>query len=163
ILTLFTGTLLACSLLLSWWKHAPLLSAATLLPSTICGLVVWLFVMAFHLKKESALLPVDDVPAFRQRVRSVLVELGYVPVRVSGEQLSAVQEEVLRVLAQDGAEVVCDVSILAQSELGIPTSTVEGRVRDWLRGQEAKAVIQKEYLQPPEKVVGEKKSWHSIT
>jgi hypothetical protein len=242
ILTLFAGTILACSLVVSWWQDAPLLSAATWLPSTICGLAVWLFVTVIHLKKETAILPVADVPAFRQKVRTELVDLGYdalqlspttvlfrppfasyllggwislnvengyarvigpkvrlerllrrlrlgsfvakdhkaltsmairqgkhlvrrvqISFRVKRDEWQGVQEEVLRALAREGAELVCDLNVLAQSDVGIPTSVIEGPIRNWLRERQIKAIIHKEYLQPTTKQTGESKEWHSVS
>lgn len=225
VLSVFWGTVLACALIVSWWQGSGFLTPATLLPSTVCGLIVWLFVGSFHLKKEQVSWLVGDPSMFRLRVRKELLDQGYdtakfsgntilfrpgftsylfggwitvtvdhgvarivgpkerlehlvrrlrlssfvandqkaltssvirqgkhllkrvqISCRVSREQLPGLQQAVLQGLAREGAEVFCDVSILAQSELGIPASVVEGPIRDWLTDQNLKPIIQKEYL-----------------
>jgi hypothetical protein len=227
VLTLFAATALACAGLVVWRLQTPLFSSATFLPSVVCGLIVWLFAAAMHLKKEAAVLPVFDFPSFRQRLRADLVELGYVPTevsehtivfkpsftsyllggwiaaafepgkvrlvgpkahlerlvrrlrlisyvqrdhksaatavlrqgrnlvkraqisfRVSPEQWSGVHDGVLRCLASEGTDVICEVNLLAQSEAGLPLAVLDGVVNEWLRQNQIEAVIHKEFVEP---------------
>lgn len=240
VLLLFAGTLVVCALAVSWHNDTPYLSAATLLPGTMCTLIFWLFAAVIHLKKETALVPVGDPALFRERIRAELVDLGYQAVqlstdtilfrpaftsyllggwislsidngcariigpkvrlerlvqrlrlgsfvakdhkavsssalrqgkqlikrvrigfRVTREQWPGVQESVLRVLESEGADVICDVNILAQRENGITATTIESQVCGWLRDHDIKALLHKEYVQPPEKLLEQRDS-HAI-
>ena len=58
---------------------ALLIIAMALTLGVLCGLVVWLFVAVFHLKREPLLLSFTDREAFVEHLGGELVELGYEP------------------------------------------------------------------------------------
>jgi hypothetical protein len=66
-------------------------------------------------------------------------------MRVTPEQLAQVQTHVLASLAKE-ADVVCEVSVLAQSDEGIRQSTVEVQVRDWLDRQGIPCELHKDFI-----------------
>lgn len=80
-----------------------------------------------------------------------LVKRVQINFRVPHHQWDDVREAVLETLTQEGANVVCEVSILAQSDSGIHRRVVDSQVRDWLRDQRIRAVLHKEYLVGPDK------------
>jgi hypothetical protein len=202
-----------------------------LLLGVLCGLIAWLFVAVFHIRRESLRLPFGDARAFRDHLRTELEGMGYkgssasskvswftprgtslliggairvqwgngtatvtgprvfleilrnrlrmddyidsvrksvaqswvrrgrhllkrveVKLRVPPERWQDVYRDVIEVLAHDGAEVVCEVSILAQSDLGIVKNTVEMVVRDRLRQNHLDADIRAETLHRGEPV-----------
>ena len=66
-------------------------------------------------------------------------------MRVTPEQLAQVQANVLAALAKE-ADVVCEVSVLAQSDEGIRQSTIEVQVRDWLDQQGIPCELHKDFI-----------------
>jgi hypothetical protein len=44
---------------------------------TLCGLIIWLFVFAFHFRRERAILLYSDREVFLAQLRGELSELGY--------------------------------------------------------------------------------------
>jgi hypothetical protein len=73
-----------------------------------------------------------------KRVRLVL--------RLTPDQWDDAGAKVVRQLAADGAEVICEVHLMAQSLHGIREEMVEGSVREWLRSQEITAEVHKDYI-----------------
>lgn len=82
----------------------------------------------------------------RDRKGDRILKRVQISLRVSAEQWQAVREEVLEALRGKGADVVCDVNILAHCEAGIHENVVEEGIRDWLTTQNLKAEIHKEPL-----------------
>jgi hypothetical protein len=226
----------ALTALLFAWMTAVLRMEETpvgraLLLGVLCGLIAWLFVAVFHIRRESLCLPFGDGIAFREHLRTELEEMGYrgpsasgnvvwftprrtallvggsirvrwgsgtaaitgprvfleilrkrlrmddhidsvrksvaqswvrrgrhllkrveVKLRVPPERWQDVYRDVIEVLVRDGAEVVCEVSILAQSDLGIVKNTVDVVVRDRLRQNHLDANIRAELLHRAEPV-----------
>jgi hypothetical protein len=87
-LTVLGGTALLIAWLLAWFMQTPAITAANLYVGMVCGLIVWLFVAAFHLRKETFSVPVPNRSLFREKIKTLLLELGY-EVRVeSSAQVS---------------------------------------------------------------------------
>jgi hypothetical protein len=210
---------------MAWLRDVPLLSVESSSFGVSCGLVVWLFLAVFHIKKEFVVLPVHDQDTLVANLCTLLEDAGYVPVRrgkdqltftpsfcslliggrirvqvsdtevrvvgpkvrlkmlrnhirmalqlekvqksysdarfrqgqallkrvelslrISAEQWPAVRQRVLDALTREGAQVRCEVNILAQSEKGIPESTFDLLVGDWLRQQHIPAEMLKEAM-----------------
>jgi hypothetical protein len=190
----------------------------------VCGLISWLFVAAFHLRKETIAIPATDPERFVQNARLLLTEMGYevksrgqlqlstrprfhsllfgsgiqveldgagahltgpkvcvevlrnrlrilshlgvvrqalldphrhsetlikraeLRLRVTPEQFEAVRTNVIDVL-QATADVLCDVHLLAQSDIGIPESTLEFQIKQWLDEMGIEATVHKHFIQ----------------
>lgn len=225
VLAVFASTTLACAACVAWLRRGELTSVDTLLAGTACGLIVWLFVAAMHLRRETLAFEVADCRAFLRRLSLELAELGYRPrrlrartyrftprftalvfggwirahasagvARITGPkaQLERLRRrlrlqdfiararfasdvsrrrqgghllkrvhisfrmpriegpglpvDVVRALAEEGAEVTCEVNILAHSFGGIPESVVDNLIRDRLLPRHIQAAVQKEPL-----------------
>jgi hypothetical protein len=85
----------------------------------------------------------------RFRQGTTLLKRVEISLRVSAEQWPAVRQRVLDTLAREGADVCCDVNILAQSEKGIPESTFDLLIGDWIRRQDIPAELHKEAIATP--------------
>jgi len=73
-------------------------------------------------------------------------------MRVTPEQWQELGDSVIKMLAGDGAEVVCEVHLLAQSGEGIRESMIEGPLRDWLRRAQIAVQIHKDHVRWDEPV-----------
>jgi hypothetical protein len=69
-----------------------------------------------------------------------------ISLRLGGADAGALQEDIIAALAREGAEVICEVSLLAQSAAGIREAVVE-EVRDRLRQRGLSAEIRKDFPQ----------------
>jgi hypothetical protein len=74
-----------------------------------------------------------------------LLKRVQIAVRVPAGQWQRVYDDVIEVLRRDGAEVCCDVSLLAQGGPGVLENTVDVVVRERLRQLNLQADIHKEY------------------
>jgi hypothetical protein len=70
-----TGFLIAAGLSLA--NSEPITSSGNLSMGLICALIVWLFVAAFHLRRETVTLPAPERDRFLQDARLLLTEMGY--------------------------------------------------------------------------------------
>lgn len=77
LLFLFSVTAAAIAAILAVVRSVPLTEPVNLSGGVICGLIAWLFVLIFHIRKERLTLPVPDRIAFVMRLTSSLEELGY--------------------------------------------------------------------------------------
>jgi hypothetical protein len=225
VLAAFAGTVLLYDALLGWAWDMPPTSWEPLWLATVCGLITWLFIAAFHGKYETLTVTFADRNAFLGKLRAQLKDLGYdvrrseadrqvfrptfqallfggtirvrfeeeaarlagpkfslellrkrmrvlnhlekdrkafwdahvrrnerllnrveISMRVTSKQWLDVYREVAQVLVREGAEVVFDVNLLAQSETGIRERTVEALIRDWVARENISALIRKERL-----------------
>lgn len=85
----FGSVVALAALLVSWWQGGDSLTSAGVLTGVICGLIAWLFIVTFHIKRESVTLPFDDGEAFLRRVRSQMEEMGYTVTAASESVLVA--------------------------------------------------------------------------
>ncbi len=84
-LIIFTGSAFLIVFLLAWFKGTHLLDGANLYIGIVCGLITWLFMAVFHLRKETITLPFFDQAAFLNQVETILIELGYELKAPAGE------------------------------------------------------------------------------
>src|SRR4051812_41888473 len=77
ILATLAGTALLVALPLTWLGGGEHIQPGHLLIGTVCGLIVWLFVSVFHLKKETVAIPYQDREVFVERLAGQLHDLGY--------------------------------------------------------------------------------------
>jgi hypothetical protein len=190
----------------------------------VCALIVWVFVAAFHLRKETLAVPAPDRERFLHDARLLLTEMGYdvktrgpfnlstrprfqsllfgggiqialakndarltgpkvcvellrnrlrvlshlgvvqqalreqhrlsetlikraeLRLRVKVEDLDEVRTNVIEVL-QETADVVCERHLLAQSDVGIPESTLEFDIKQWLMQKGIETTMHKHFVQ----------------
>jgi hypothetical protein len=190
----------------------------------ICGLIAGLFVVVFHVKKESTLIPFKNRQDFLAACHVVLKDLGYevaaksddhlvswpsfralllggridiqpfanearingpkmfveilrsrlrlhshiagveqtmrdsrairlgdrrlkriqISLRSTPAQWDDVGKAVVRKLVEEGAEVFCEIHLMAQSDEGIRASVIENSIRAWLQQQHIHAEIHKD-------------------
>jgi hypothetical protein len=82
----------------------------------------------------------------RARQGKRLLKRVEIAVRVPAGQWQRVYDDVIEVLRRDGAEVCCDVSLLAQGGPGVLENTVDVVLRERLRKLNLQADIHKEYV-----------------
>lgn len=224
VLLVFAASVLLLALALSWVRGEPLGGRENLLLGVICGLISWLFLAVFHVRRETIRLAVGDRVAFFGRLVPLLEELGYevkacgadrlvsrpsfrslllggglqvelipgeaqvtgpkvfveilrrrlrlydhlsrahqegleprvrpgdrllkrveISLRLGGAEGDGVYEEVVGALTRDGAQVVVELHVFAQSEAGIREQTVEEEVRASLKQRGLTAEIRKDH------------------
>ena len=74
---LLSGTTLFISVLLAWVQNGSWNSPQFLTIGMVCGLIVWLFVAAFHLRRETQSIPFSQREPFVAKAKGVLQEMGY--------------------------------------------------------------------------------------
>jgi len=75
-----------------------------------------------------------------------LLKRVQISFRVTPEDWHKVGDGVLRQLVNEGADVLCEVHLMAQSEEGIRESVVEGQLRDWLKQENLSAELHKDHV-----------------
>ena len=221
---LLTGTTLAIAALVGWMKQDRWDSPPCLYAGFLCGLIAWLFVAAFHLRRETQHVPFTQRDQFIAKAKTVLHEMGYAltnqdadalcfrprfhsylfgggirlafdsrEVQVTGpkvsleifrrcfrllnhvqrvqlylqeqrkitdnvikrvelqlrlrpDQFEALRKNVISVLQKEGT-VICDVSLLVQSDHGIRADTLDFQVREWLDQNGIETDIHKDIVQ----------------
>ncbi len=68
-------------------------------------------------------------------------------LRVTGAQWRGIYDEILTALAREGAEVICDLHILAQSEAGIREQVIDREIQARLRELSIDAEVRKDHPQ----------------
>jgi hypothetical protein len=71
------GLVYAVALLVAWYRGEPGPTTAGAVAGAICALAVLLFVIVFHFRRETVVLPVEDRRAFLRRLGGQLEEMGY--------------------------------------------------------------------------------------
>lgn len=79
------------------------------------------------------------------RGRERLLKRVHIGLRFAPQQWEEVGRMVVEQLAVSGADVYCEVQIMAQSETGIRESLVEGEIHQWLRDQGMEAELHKDH------------------
>jgi hypothetical protein len=91
--TLVLVGMLACTAAvaagLAYCQDGALIDIRNLIVGLVCSLIAALFVAAFHLRRETTTLPVDDGPQFLADARVVLQEMGYVVSRPTPAALTS--------------------------------------------------------------------------
>jgi hypothetical protein len=223
-LALLLGTGILFAAVLSLVYDGGIAGPANLSVGLVCGLIAWMFVAAFHLRKETLAIPAPHAERFVHNARLLLTEMGYevnahgplqlstrprfhalllgggiqialtenrahltgpkvcvellrnrlrvlshlgvvqqalraphrftetlikraeLRLRVRPEDLAEVRTHVINVL-QKSAEVVCEVHLLAQSDVGIPESILDCQVKHWLDQKGIDATLHKHFIQ----------------
>jgi hypothetical protein len=112
--------------------------------ATVTGPKVYLEMLRRRLRVESYLEPVRrdfGVGPLPRRIERSM--------RVSPEKLHRVRNEVVGALRVEGADVVCHLSIMAQSKEGMRDTAVEEALREWLREHGIPVEIHKEGFAAP--------------
>lgn len=74
----FIGTALLIATLLAWLWDGVWNSPRFLSIGIVCGMIFWLFVAVFHLRRETQTMPFSQREQFILKAKSVLQEMGYV-------------------------------------------------------------------------------------
>jgi hypothetical protein len=77
LLVILEATALACTLALAWVRGLEPADPVLLGSGVLCSLIIWLFVLIFHIKKETLLLPVRRRMDMLGKLRQGLADLGY--------------------------------------------------------------------------------------
>lgn len=113
----------------------------------ITGPKIWVDLLRRRLRVQNFLGRNHPSPEDTQiRGSATLLKRVQICMRVTPENLEEVTRHVLKLLAKE-AEVVCEVSLLAQSDSGIRNSVVEHHIRGWLNNQGIAADIRKDVAQ----------------
>lgn len=73
----FIGTGLLISGLVAWFWGGSWSDVQSLTIGTVCGLIVWLFVAVFHLRRETQTMAFSQREQFVMKAKTVLQEMGY--------------------------------------------------------------------------------------
>jgi hypothetical protein len=223
-LVVLLGTGLLFAGLLALVEGGSIGSSTNLSIGLVCGLIAWLFVAVFHLRKETLTVPAPDGDRLLDYARLLLTEMGYevqtpaarqlstrprfqsllfgggiqvglqgaqaqlsgpkvcvellrnrirflshlgivqqalrephrgterlikrveMRIRVKAADLAEVRTNVIDVL-QKHADVVCEVHLLAQSEVGIPESVLDCQVKHALNQKGIESTLHKHFVQ----------------
>lgn len=218
------GTALLIAAAVAWLQDERWDRPQCLCIGFVCGLIVWLFVAVFHLRRETQYMQFSQRDQFVAKAKSVLHEMGYalssqntnvlsfrprfhsylfgggihlaletqeaeltgpkvtleifrrcfrllnhvqrvqlylqehrkftdnvikrveVQMRLRPEQFEAVRENVIALLQKE-AQVICELSLLVQSDRGIRENTLEFQVREWLEQSGIDCDIHKDLVQ----------------
>jgi hypothetical protein len=76
-LAVLLTTFLAGATVLSGVRGTPAFAPENLFAGLVCGLIGWLFVLVFHVRRETTLLGAPDRARFLHQVAAALEEMGY--------------------------------------------------------------------------------------
>ena len=76
-IVLLIGTTLLIAFSIAWLRDGDWNSPQYLSIGMVCGLIVWLFVAVFHLRRETQSMPFSQRDQFIAKTKSVLQEMGY--------------------------------------------------------------------------------------
>ena len=88
VVVVMTGTTLIISYLISCFRDGPWDEPHYLYTGFVCGLIVWLFVAVFHLRRETQTMQFSQREQFLAKAKSVLQEMGYAVVSQQGLTLT---------------------------------------------------------------------------
>ncbi len=80
-------TALACAQALAWARTAPVVEPVNWSGGVVCSLIAWLFILSFHVRRETAFLRFAEREAFTGALTEALLEMGYEVSRPSAERL----------------------------------------------------------------------------
>jgi hypothetical protein len=119
----------------------------------IAGPKVFVEIVRRRLRLQSLVANVEQsLRDGRLRHGDRLLKRVQISLRVTPEHWSGVGHHVVEQLAAAGAELYCEVHVLAQSSEGIRESFVEGPLRDWLRQENIPTELHKDHVrwdEPP--------------
>jgi hypothetical protein len=221
---LLIGTTLLIAALVAWPQDERWDSPQCLYIGFVCGLIVWLFVAVFHLRRETQHMAFSQRDQFVAKAKTVLQEMGYalttqnasaltfrprfhsylfgggihlalesqeakltgpkvsleifrrcfrllnhvqrvqlylqehrkftdnvikrveLQLRLRPDQFEAVRANVISLLQKE-AKVICELSLLVQSDKGIRENTLDFQVREWLDQNGINCDIHKDIVQ----------------
>ncbi len=73
--------------ILAWLWDKPFDDPKTILIASLCWVVAWFFIVIFHFKKETIMLPIPQAADFLNRAMAQLEELGYEIILSSRDKL----------------------------------------------------------------------------
>lgn len=76
-LTLSAGMALGVAYALALIQDSSITHGSNLYLGLVCGLIVWLFMAVFHLRRETLHLPMVEEELFLSRLKEIMHELGY--------------------------------------------------------------------------------------
>jgi hypothetical protein len=82
----------------------------------------------------------------RTRQGDRLLKRVHISLRVMPQQWNQVGDSLLKKLTAEGAEVYCEVHLMAQSDEGLRESFVEGPLREWLKQENIPAELRKDHV-----------------
>ena len=88
VVVVLTGTTLVISYLISCFRDGPWDDPQYLYTGFVCGLIVWLFVAVFHLRRETQTMQFSQREQYLAKAKSVLQEMGYALVAQQGWTLT---------------------------------------------------------------------------
>ena len=74
---LLVGTTLSIAYAVAWLQDGDWSSQNNLTIGCVCGMIAWLFVAAFHLRRETRTMPYSQRDQFLIKATAVLNEMGY--------------------------------------------------------------------------------------
>lgn len=84
---LMIGTTLLIAYFVGWIWGVDEGEAAVLGVSTVCALIIWLFVVTFHLRRETQAMPFTQREHFIAKTKTVLNEMGYLLAAQQADEL----------------------------------------------------------------------------
>jgi hypothetical protein len=75
---ILAGSIFLIALGVSWCRGGAVTESVNFFASLVCGLIAWLIIAAFHLRRETLRLSFPDRGPFLKQVEIILGELGYV-------------------------------------------------------------------------------------
>lgn len=115
----------------------------------ITGPRVYLDMLRNRVRLQSHVEQVQKaVQEHRERQGGRLIKRVQISLRVPADQWLTIGHELVDRLARQGANLVCDVNILAHSESGFPEHVLEQDIRGLLQEKNLKADIHCEHLTP---------------
>jgi len=216
------GSTILVAALVAWPQDEPWDSSLYL--GFVCSMIFWLFVVVFHLRRETQNMAFSQKDQYVAKAKTVLQEMGYylssqnadtftfrprfqsylfggsiqltlhdqeakvtgpkvaleifrrcfrllnhvqrvqlylqehrrftenvikrveLQLRIRPEQFEAVRNHIIALLQKDG-KVICELSLLVQSEKGIRETTLDFQVREWLEQQGIDFDIHKDIVQ----------------
>jgi hypothetical protein len=141
--TTLLGTSLLCGIVLGLIQGNDTITPGNLSIGLICGLIVWLFIATFHLRREMVTLPAPEGDRFLKRARLLLTEMGY-EVTARGPQRLSTRPRFQSLLFGDGVQVAVKGSV---AQVIGPKLCVE-LLRNRLRIQSHLGIVQQALREP---------------
>lgn len=117
----------------------------------VTGPKMYLETLRNHLRLQSHIGDLRSSIRDTQVLDDQLLRRLQIGLRIPREMWPEIESQVLEVLTREGAELVCDVNIMAHSERGMSRAKVELPIRDWLTQRGLKAEFHRDKLTRAEK------------
>jgi hypothetical protein len=165
MLVAFTAFVVPVACTLAWYHGTPPTRNENLLPAVICGLIagridiqpfsnearingpkVFVEILRSRLRLHSHITGMEHNlrDSRSMRILDRRLKRVQISIRPSAKQWEAVGKAVVAKLVEEGAEVLCDIHLLAQSDDGIRASFIENTIRPWLHQEHIQTEIHKD-------------------